>query len=265
MRKMKLKENGRMALFHIHFFSESLMMAVSVDAILPEPSVAPPPDGFPVLYLLHGLSDDHTIWQRRTSIERYAAAKNLAVVMPNVHRSFYTDMASGQKFFTFVSEELPAAMRGYLPISALRKDNFVAGLSMGGYGAMKLALRCPEKFSYAASLSGALDLASLAQEAEGDFKRELEWILGDLNFVKGSSNDLFALLKTRVNNGDKLPALFCACGTEDFLYEQNTDWKNLCAHLGVPLAYEEMPGVHEWGFWDMTIQHVLAWLPLEGK
>lgn len=98
----------------------------------------------PTLYLLHGLSDDDSIWLRRTSIERYVAQMGIAVVMPQVHRSFYTDMAAGGQYWTFISEELPALARSFFPLSAKREDNFVAGLSMGGYGALKLGLRKPE-------------------------------------------------------------------------------------------------------------------------
>src|SRR5690606_35149889 len=113
----------------------------------------------PVLYLLHGLSDDDTIWLRRTSIERYVAGLGLAVVMPNVHRSFYADMAYGGQYWTFLTEELPRVAGDFFPLSDAREDNYVAGLSMGGYGAFKWALSYPERFAAAGSLSGVLDLA----------------------------------------------------------------------------------------------------------
>src|SRR5213080_4930690 len=117
----------------------------------------------PVLYLLHGLSDDDTIWLRRTSIERYVAPLGLAVVMPQVHRSFYTDQASGGNYWTFLSEELPELVGTLFRVSQRREDTFVAGLSMGGYGAVKWALRQPDRFAAAASLSGGLDVAALSQ------------------------------------------------------------------------------------------------------
>ena len=147
-----------MALVHCDFYSDVLGLSVQMDAILPQETesqigmvgVAARAE-HPTLYLLHGLSDDHTIWQRRTSIERYVAPLGLAVMMPAVHRSFYTDMARGYRYWTFVSEELPRLARSFFHLSASRDDNFVAGLSMGGYGAFKLALRCPEKFAAAAS------------------------------------------------------------------------------------------------------------------
>ena len=123
-----------MALLHTQFRSDALQIAVSVDVILPQEACLKGRKP-PVLYLLHGLSDDHSIWLRRTSIERYAEALGLAVVMPAVNRSFYADMAYGAKYWTFVSEELPRVMHGFFPLSDKRADTFVAGLSMGGYGA----------------------------------------------------------------------------------------------------------------------------------
>jgi S-formylglutathione hydrolase FrmB len=96
-----------------------------------------------VLYLLHGLSDDDTAWLRRTSIERYVSELGLAVVMPQVHRSFYSDELHGLRYWTFLSDELPQLVDSFFHVSTRREDTFVAGLSMGGYGALKWALRQP--------------------------------------------------------------------------------------------------------------------------
>src|SRR5687767_5064296 len=147
-----------MAFFDCHFFSDTLAMTVSTHVLIPQQSKGqigiesgPARETYPTLFLLHGLSDDHTIWTRRTSIERYATAKNIAVVMPAVGRSFYQDMASGPRYWNFVSEELPGIMRQFFPLSSKREDTFAAGLSMGGYGALRLGLARPEKFAAAAS------------------------------------------------------------------------------------------------------------------
>ena len=104
---------------------------------------------YKVLYLLHGLSDDHTMWMRRTSIERYTSDLDVVVVMPNADRSFYTDMKHGLKYWTFISEELPGIVKQLFPVSPRREDTFVAGFSMGGYGALKLALNRPDLFTAA--------------------------------------------------------------------------------------------------------------------
>ena len=200
---------------------------------------------------------------RRTSIERYVAPLGLAVIMPAVHRSYYTDMVHGYKFWTFISEELPAIARSFFPLSDAREDNFVAGLSMGGYGAFKLALRCPDKFAAAASLSGALDVSWLTREV--DKKEEFKNIFGDLEKLSGSENDLFYLAEKLAKSDEPKPMLYQCCGTEDFLYEDNIRFRDWARELGLNLTYEEEPGTHEWGYWDKKIQRVLEWLPLRTR
>ncbi|QTH39859.1 esterase family protein [Cohnella sp. LGH] len=244
-----------MALLQCSFVSETLEIAASMNVIIPQGEKRRP---LKTLYLLHGLSDDHTIWCRRTSIERYADAYGIAVVMPAVNRSFYADMEHGAKYWTFVSEELPRLARSFFPLSNRREDNFAAGLSMGGYGALKLGLSHPDRFAAVASLSGAVDVNRLV--AEG-FAGDIKNIVGDTNSVVGTSIDLFALAE-RVADQSGSPMLYQCCGTEDFLYEDNIRFRDHCRKLGLPLTYEEEPGDHEWGYWDLKIQKVLSWLPL---
>ncbi|GIK57745.1 MAG: esterase family protein [Chloroflexi bacterium] len=252
-----------MALIHCDFFSEVLNLSCSMVVLLPQrplPTItASPPPKLPTLYLLHGLSDDHTIWQRRTAIERYAEEKGIAVVMPAVHRSFYTDMAAGYRYWSYISEEVPARARDMFPLSHERADNFVAGLSMGGYGAFKLALRHPERFAAAASLSGALDMANVHDPA---LEPELRLIFGDLGTIAGSDNDLFHLAAQVAQSDGPKPCLFQWCGTEDFLYGFNVKFRNFVQPLPFDYTYSEGPGDHTWGYWDTQIQNVLNWLPL---
>jgi S-formylglutathione hydrolase FrmB len=167
-----------MAFLDCHCFSDALGMSVSFHVLLPQKTQSQiGMDGgetratYPTLYLLHGLSDDHTIWMRRTSVERYAAAKNLAVIMPAVGRSFYQDMASGPRYWSFLSEELPALCQRWFPLSSSREETFAAGLSMGGYGALRLGLLQPDRFGAVASLSGALDVARRCTEARREGSR----------------------------------------------------------------------------------------------
>jgi S-formylglutathione hydrolase FrmB len=211
------------------------------------------------------MSDDHTIWQRRTSIERYVEPLDLAVVMPAVQRSFYADMAHGYRYWTFVSEELPRLARSFFPLSAAREDNFVAGLSMGGYGAFKLALTHPERYAAAASLSGALDVAGLRRAEDEEWRAEMRLIFGSLRGVAGSDNDLFHLARKLTRSKAVRPRLYQCCGTEDPLYRDNVRFKKLAESLGLDLTYEEGPGEHEWGYWDRQIQNVLDWLPLRNR
>lgn len=251
-----------MALIHCDFFSDVLGLCSSMYVILPQNrnKATSKNKKYPVLYLLHGLSDDHSIWLRRTSIERYVEMMELAVVMPAVHRSFYTDMKLGYKYWSFISEELPEIAQSLFPLSSKREDTFAAGLSMGGYGAFKLALRCPEKFAAAASLSGAVDMAYHMKEMAD--ATEFSKIFGGYDKVTGSEDDLL-FLADRVSRSTELkPKLFQCCGTEDFLYKDNLRFRDFCRTLPLDLTYEEEPGVHEWGYWDRKIQRVLEWLPI---
>ncbi len=262
-----------MAFLDVHCFSDALGLNVSFHVILPQAATRQigTPGGkqralYPTLYLLHGLSDDHTIWMRRTAIERYAAARNVAVVMPGVARSYYQDMASGPKYWTFLSEELPALCQSWFPLSAAREDTFAAGLSMGGYGALRLGLACPEKFAAVASLSGALDLKQRLNELQ---RAELplshqEWsaIFGDTAGVTAEV-DLFALAQ-RKRAARNTPQLYLCCGTEDYLLRDNRAFHQHLDRQRIAHTYEESPGTHEWGYWDRQIQRVLEWLPLRG-
>lgn len=258
-----------MALMHCDFFSEILQLSCSMVVILPERPLAAMGTGpsplYPTLYLLHGLSDDHTIWQRRTSIERYVAEKGLAVVMPAVHRSYYADMENGYRYWTYVSEELPARARDMFPLSAGREDNFVAGLSMGGYGAFKMALSHPDRFAAAASLSGALDVAELAGLKDPAWELEMRTIFGDLDTIGGSNNDLFFLATQVAGSDQPRPSLFQWCGTEDPLYGSNVKFRDFVRKLPLDYTYSEGPGDHTWGQWDAQIQNVLRWLPLSAE
>ncbi len=253
-----------MALLHVNYFSDVLGLSTSLDLILPQPTRqqigmegAREAGPYKALYLLHGLSDDHTIWQRRTSIERYVAPLPLAVVMPNAHRSFYTDMADGPRYFEHLADEVPALCETWFPLSGEREDTFVAGLSMGGYGAFKLALGRPERFAAGASLSGALDVRRRINIEER--QPEMRRIFGDPATVAGSDNDLFALAERVVGKGPR-PRLFAWCGQEDFLYQENLDFRDHAQQLGLELEYREGPGDHSWGYWDEQIQAVLNWL-----
>ena len=262
-----------MAFLDVHCFSDALGMCVSFYVLLPQQTTrqiglagGEKRAQYQTLYLLHGLSDDHTIWQRRTSIERYAAAKNLAVVMPAVARSFYQDMASGPNYWTFVSEELPALCRQWFPLSGRREDNFVAGLSMGGYGALRMGLGRPDQFAAAASLSGALDLGRRLREAgkEGSRINKAEWtgIFGPELKGEGTDADLFTLAQRVAAAPGPKPRLFLCCGTDDELLGDSRAFHGHLDGVHLEHTYEEGPGDHEWGYWDAQIQRVLNWLPL---
>jgi putative tributyrin esterase len=252
-----------MAVLRCDFFSDVLGCSTSMTVILPQRTrtqigmaSAVREGEFPTLYLLHGLSDDDTTWLRRTSIERYVAELGIAVVMPQVQRSFYTDEVYGRPYWTFLSDELPRVAGEFFRLSPRREDTFVAGLSMGGYGAFKWALRQPERFAAAASLSGALGMASRERfSVHDEDPRMWERIFGGKP-VEGTGDDLFWL----VGQATGRPRLYLCCGTEDFRYDENLRFRDRCAEVGVHLDAEFGPGAHDWAYWDTTIQDVLAWL-----
>lgn len=257
-----------MALIELTAYSHALEMEVDFFVILPESAksligmAGKTAKTCPTLYLLHGMSDDHSIWLRRTSIDRYASEKGLAVVMPAGDLSFYTDMAYGDKYWTFVSEELPAICRSFFPMmSPRREDTFVAGLSMGGYGALKCGLRGYHTFSWAAGLSAATDMVGEAKNG-----KKLTGLWRDIFGESTESilfNDLFTAADDYAAVQDAPPVhLYLWCGTEDFLYDANLRFRDHVNNLGLDLTYEECPGDHRWQYWDEKIQRVLEWLPL---
>lgn len=244
-------------------------MSTSMDVILPQQTQGQigmegrASDGqYKTMYLLHGMSDDQTIWQRRTSIERYVSKLGIAVVMPTTHLGFYTDTTYGLRYWTFISEELPRICREFFPrMSERREDTLAAGLSMGGYGAWKLGLRASGTFGAAASLSGALDIVE-------DFQRNAEenpqaipvfkGIFGSVEQLEGSNDDLLALAEKFSTSAEK-PRLYAWCGTEDFLYKGNITAWELVKKLGFDLTCEQSEGDHQWKYWDEKIQDVLRW------
>ncbi|REC93598.1 alpha/beta hydrolase [Kushneria indalinina] len=242
-----------MAQLTCRFASQILDVTLSLNAIVPEHAKAPSP----VLYLLHGLSEDDSAWQRFSAIERYAESYGIAVIMPQVGRSYYTDMAFGPAWYRFLSEELPVISERLFPISTRREETFVAGLSMGGYGAFKWALREPERFAAAASLSGSLDIVAVGQR---DTPPPEYPLIFDRN-PAGTDDDLFALLTRYRTPQPCQPALFQWCGREDFLYEDNLRFKEAAQQSALALEWHDGPGDHQWRYWDRQIQRVLKWLP----
>ena len=253
-----------MAHLVVDYYADALGVQTRMHVLLPQRLAA---GKAKTLYLLHGMSDDEGTWMRRTSIERYAEEKGLAVVMPDGGLGWYTDMYRGLAWFKFISGELPALCRRFFPIlSDKREDTYIGGNSMGGYGALKCALRAPQTFSKVISLSGALDAADTAvNNTVPATRRYWEDVFGPAEDVSGSENDLFAAA-TALTDPALRPRIYMWCGTEDFLYAQNIRMRDLLRALGYDLMYEESPGDHQWRHWDKKIADALDWLlPGEGE
>lgn len=253
-----------MAHLVVDYYADALGVQTRMHVLLPQ---RPAAGKAKTLYLLHGMSDDEGTWMRRTSIDRYAEEHGLAVVMPDGGLGWYTDMYRGLAWFRFISEELPALCRRFFPIlSDKREDTWIGGNSMGGYGALKCALRAPQTFSRVISLSGALDAADTAvNNTVPATRRYWEDVFGPAEDVSGSENDLFAAA-TALTDPALRPRIYMWCGTEDFLYGQNTRMRDHLRALGYDMTYEESPGDHQWQYWDKKIADALNWLlPGEGE
>lgn len=253
-----------MAFLQCGFSSEILGMKTNMNVLLPQDTLRQSKQAPPVLYLLHGHTDDHAAWSRFTGLERFVRELNLAVVMPTVHNGFYTNTEIGYRYFDFCTQELPALVSTMFHVSTAREDTFVAGLSMGGYGAWRLALGCPERYCYAASMSGVLDIAGECEQrlgdpdVSGDFVRDIVNAFGPEGARRGSECDLLYLADRVSASGGPKPILRQYCGTEDFLYESNQRAKQHVGRLGFDYAYAEGPGAHTWDYWDARIQDILS-------
>ena len=242
-----------MALCEIHLGSQNALRKMTSAVVLLPENAGPGP--FPVWYLLHGLSDDHTAWTRRTNLERYVEGLPLIVVMPDGGRGFYTDSATepAGAFETFLLRDLIGFVDRTFQTRAERSGRVVAGLSMGGYGAIKLALKHPETFCAAASHSGALWRPDLLEAYKGS---ELHRVFGDQ--PGGGPNDVYALAE-RMDHS-RLPALRLDCGTEDYLLPQNQLFHRHLDALGIAHQYAEHPGSHDWIYWDSHLGETVQFL-----
>ena len=247
-------------LLELNLRSKELGKNTEVSILLPN-AVAESSARFRTLWLFHGLSGDHTAWMRNTSIERYAAKYDLAVVMPSVDRSWYTNTQYGLRYFDYVTKELPTLCRNaFACMSDKREDNIVAGLSMGGYGALKAALTYPEQYGACISLSGSVDITRKGRavnlpEWKGNFDFQMQAPIE----LEGSEHDLFALAQKLHEEKKEFPNIYMWCGLEDALIVPN---RALDAHLSaleVKHRFDFSEGDHTWQWWDLHIQNALKW------
>lgn len=259
-----------MAFLQVNYYSKFLGKESMMNVILPERDghnpnrTAKQLSDIPVLYLLHGMGNDFSAWSRRTNIERLVRLTDLAIVMPDTDLGWYTNTASGLKYFDATSKELFEKVALMFPqISKKVEKHFIAGVSMGGYGAFKMAL-ATDYFSYAASLSGALTLDfSYPQVFQMAPQAYWEGIFGNLDDFHESENDLLTLAEKRIDDKKTLPKLYAWIGQQDFLLPANEYAVPKLKALGYDLTYKTDPGRHEWYYWNKQIENVLEWLPIK--
>ena len=230
------------------FSSECLKMNTSITVILPEQVEM---NSIKVIYLLHGLADNCSGLSRYTVVERYAREYGVAVVIPEVQRSFYTDLDMGLNYFSYVLDELPKVCQRFFGFSSKREQNYIMGLSMGGYGALKCVLNRPERFAGCAAFSPVTDIQERVDSAEFAEKQEFKAIFGT-DLVVPEEGDLFKLAKTV--NSSLVPNLYIACGESDELYPQNVKFASVLKEAKIFVNFEHWKGNHDWIFWDRAIE-----------
>ncbi|MBS6196683.1 MAG: esterase family protein [Clostridiales bacterium] len=242
-----------MAVINMNFLSKELKMNTVVNMIVPDSEHIgeKPLSERKVLWLLHGLSDNATSWLRLSNIERYVREADLVVVMPSGDRSMYCDNVNGQNYFTYIAKELPEYLHLMFQLSRKKEDNFIAGLSMGGMGAMKIALTYPENYAAVGSFSGVLDLLSIAENLTEDRKREFPFMLEAYTAPEHSPLNPSALLD---KEKDENLRIYFSCGKQDDLYVGNCMFKEKADSLGIRTTCIFEDGTHEWGFWDKHVR-----------
>lgn len=253
-----------MAVARTRLFSSALGMCVTCDVILPQRRDNAPNRKLPVLWLLHGAYGNHFDWIRRTNIERYAAPYGLAVVMPSAYNSCYTDMAHGGKYFTYISQELPASLQKLFNLSDRREDNFIAGLSMGGAGSLIIGLAKPEQYAAIGCLSAGATASP--KDSTGFLSpRRWEMTFGPGEIQPGSYLDALGNATRLAQSGNACPRVFHACGNDDPLLPSVLETRKVFeAFSGNPFDYQfvQAPGTHNWEFWDTQIKAFIQYLQL---
>ena len=248
-----------------YYRSDTLHTTENIQFIIPDGGAGP----YRVVYLLHGLHGNQGTWIDDTMLPYYSREYNAVFVIPEAGRSFYCDQKYGRKYFSFISEELPRISRTIFNISTRWEDTAVMGCSMGGYGALKLALSKPDQFGFCGSIAAACIylqpiLDALREDPDSYRKRgpgeaeilmDLYTIYGDdLEYLPG--NDISALVKN-FPAGKPMPKIYATCGTEDNLREENLKLKDAMQDTAFDFTYEEWPGGHDWYFFNDALKKTL--------
>lgn len=216
---------------------------------------------YPIIYLLHGLTGHFNNWTDRTKLAEYSAQYRVIIVTPEGDNGWYTDSmtAANDKYESYIVQELIPEVDKRFRTITVRKSRAIAGLSMGGYGALKFGLKYPEMFSLAGSFSGALGVTSFTEGSrDSAFVKSINEIFGTAGSETRKANDLFGLVRGLTPEKTKsLPFLYIDCGTEDFLFQNNRDFVSLLIEKKIPHEFRHLPGAHNWTYWDVQVQEFL--------
>lgn len=244
-----------MASITLSFHSEALERTVPLRALVPLEDAPRVP--MPAMYLLHGLYGSEQDWFQYTRVMLWARAKGLAVFCPAGENGFYVNQAdTGEAYMRYVGEELPAFTRRLFPLSSRREDTFIAGLSMGGYGALNAGLTYPETFGKVAALSAALRPWKRMDKPQGGCVQRPAYARA----LFGQDTEPWNTLTLARQCGARAPELWLSCGAQDDLLEENIALVDGLRQAGIPAHFDQPPGAHNWDFWDREIQRVIDWL-----
>lgn len=234
-------------------------VSLPLNIVVPDPlKIADPPLAQrKVLYMLLGLSDEATTWKRFSAMDALATAYGLVVVMPTLGRSFYLDILAGQQYTAYLTDELPRYLKQLFNLAPTREDTYIAGNSLGGYAAVKIALLHPQLYSAAASFSGtlSLDIASITP----DIKRQAEFTLldGVIEKIAGSEHDPAVWLERAAQDPAVLPRLFNYIGRQEDIHPLSAQFQAASRELGIQPEFIETDGGYDWSLWDKQVRHFL--------
>ncbi len=261
-----------MAVFNVQFQSYTLRQRTDLMVIVPS-SIGWDrihgtnrhtdfPDKFPCLYMLHGFGGNCMDVIFSTRIESYAQRYQIAVVMPSGCNAAFTNMKYGPEFGTFLHEELPEFCQRMFPISSAREDTFIAGFSMGGYGAFVNAIGYPDRYGAAASIAGTLNVDARVQGQTNTVPAMVYGMYGDPPVIDRHSQDVFVMLEDSVREGIDLPRLYACSGRQDIrAYPRFKMLQEHCEKAGISgITMEENDGEHTWDYCDMMLPRVIEWL-----
>jgi len=249
-----------MAFLEYHGKSSELGMNIAFRALVPQVELEKEnqedirklnqSNGYKVIYLLHGYSDNSTSWMRMTAIERFLCKEPVVVIMPETDNYCWVNTYNGFKFGDYLTKELPRLVTSLFPVSTKPEDTMIAGFSMGGYGALHAGLTNPTRYGLVAAFAPAILVENRYQ---GKRPVDFESIFGDRNKAKDSDFNLYQLLKA-----EKSPEIYLTTGKNDFLYEEDAQFFQEAKKQGLPIEFEPVEGKHDWFFAEEAFYRAYA-------
>ena len=245
-----------MSYLTINFKSKALHMPVMLDVLMPQGH-----GNYKTLYLLHGAGGDHACWGLTTRIADYVEGKDIAVVMPSGYNRFYVDNINGKDFFTFISDELVKQCENWFDVSRDAGDRYIAGMSMGGYGAFYAALKKPGMYNTAFSYSGLLNIIERYDKPQGV---DMFPVFGTRQQLIDNKFDLYELLHKKSDNDtvnvENSSKFIVTCGTSDPRIHMSREFFNAAKQAGLDVFYYEKDGAHDWKYWDKCIEQTIKYI-----